>query len=306
MPLAEIDSKAREIVLTIQDYSISTWRAVTNLFRPPIYWGDMLIQADVIGVGSTTIVILVGFFTGGVLAIQSLATLAAFGATNMTGRFVSLTMVRELGPVLTGIMVAGRNASSIASELGSMVVSEQIDAMRALGVDPLRKLVLPRIVATVIMLFFLTIVADSFGTCGGASVAILLNNLNSTQYFTSAYESLVFSDILRAWSNHLSSGSLLPASAVFTGCAQPAARRVLAAPRFRPSSLLPSSLLLPTFSSVKSWSRSSSNDNGKYSYRSPGCSGQWRQCLTCGLSQCEHPLLWPACPQGCQLRARRA
>ncbi len=95
--------------------------------------------------------------------MQSAATLSQFGATAVTGRFVSLTMIRELGPVLTGIMVAGRNASSMASELGSMVVTEQIDAMRALGVDPMRKLVTPRLFSCISMLFFLTILADAFG-----------------------------------------------------------------------------------------------------------------------------------------------
>jgi phospholipid/cholesterol/gamma-HCH transport system permease protein len=117
-------------------------------------------------------VLLSGFFTGGVLALQSAATLSEFGATAVTGRFVSLTMIRELGPVLTGIMVAGRNASSMASELGSMVVTEQIDAMRALGVDPMRKLVTPRIFACISMLFFLTILADAFGILGGGFVTV--------------------------------------------------------------------------------------------------------------------------------------
>ena len=90
-----------------------------------------------------------------------------FGATAVTGRFVAMSMIRELGAVLTGIMVSGRNASSMASELGSMVVTEQIDAMRALGTDPLKKLVTPRVVATVFMLFFLTIIADLVGLIGG-------------------------------------------------------------------------------------------------------------------------------------------
>src|SRR6516165_4463372 len=111
-----------------------------------------------------------------VLAVQSASTLAQFGATAVTGRFVSLSMIRELGPVLTGIMVSGRNASSMASELGSMVVTEQIDAMRALGVDPMRKLVTPRVAATVTMLFFLTVLSDAVGTMGGAFVTIFINN----------------------------------------------------------------------------------------------------------------------------------
>ena len=161
MPVDKIERIAKELVLTVQDYSLFAYRAVRNLFSRPIYWVDFLLQAEIIGVGSAAIVLLAGFFTGAVLAVQSAATLAQFGATSVTGRFVSLSMIRELGPVLTGIMVSGRNASSMASELGSMVVTEQIDAMRALGVDPMRKLVTPRVVATVLMLFFLTIISDA-------------------------------------------------------------------------------------------------------------------------------------------------
>ena len=172
MAIHSFNQTAKGIVLTLQDYSLFAYRAFMNLFRPPIYWTDFLVQSDIIGFGSLSIVVLSGLSTGGVLALQSAATLANFGATAVTGQFVSLTMIRELGPVLTGVMVSGRNASSMASELGSMVVTEQIDAMRALGVDPLRKLVTPRIFASIAMLFFLTIVADAFGILGGGLVTV--------------------------------------------------------------------------------------------------------------------------------------
>src|SRR5215472_488399 len=195
MALETIDRTVKGIVLTVQEYSKFAWRAVANLFSPPVYWTDFLLQADIIGVGSFIIVVLAGFFTGAVLAVQSAATLAQFGATAVTGRFVSLSMIRELGPVLTGIMVSGRNASSMASELGSMVVTEQIDAMRALGVDPMRKLVTPRIIACITMLFFLTILSDFCGIMGGAAVTVFMNHQNATQYFSMAYQYLRFPDI---------------------------------------------------------------------------------------------------------------
>jgi phospholipid/cholesterol/gamma-HCH transport system permease protein len=212
-----IDRNAKQFVLTIQEYSLFTWRAFLNLFSPPVYWSDFLIQADVIGVGSWSIVMLVGFFTGGVLALQSSATLEAFGATSVTGRFVSLSMIRELGAVLTGIMVSGRNASSIASELGSMVVTEQIDAMRALGVDPIRKLVTPRISACITMLFFLTIVANGFGILGGAAVTVFMNHQNATQYFSMAWEGLRFRDILQGLVKPLFFGYIIASVACFNG-----------------------------------------------------------------------------------------
>ena len=112
-----------------------------GLVTPPFYYRDIIEQFDAIGVGSLTVVLLTGMFTGMVLALQSGLTLDQFGARSMVGRLVSASMVKELGPVLTGLMVAGRVGSGIAAELGSMMVTEQIAALRALGTDPIRKLV---------------------------------------------------------------------------------------------------------------------------------------------------------------------
>lgn len=217
MAIISIGSTVKGVVLTVQDYSLFAWRAFGNLFRPPIYFIDFLIQSDIIGFGSIPIVVLSGFFTGGVLALQSAATLANFGATAVTGQFVALTMFRELGPVLTGVMVSGRNASSMASELGSMVVTEQIDAMRALGVDPLRKLVTPRIFACISMLFFLTILADFMGILGGGFVTVFLNHQNGTQYFSMAWNSLRYSDIIQGLVKPLFSGYIIASIGCFYG-----------------------------------------------------------------------------------------
>jgi phospholipid/cholesterol/gamma-HCH transport system permease protein len=213
----DIENSAKQTVLTVQEYSLFAFRALTNLFRPPVYWTDLLVQSDIIGVGSLSIVVLSGLSTGGVLALQSSATLSAFGAAAVTGQFVSLTMIRELGPVLTGVMVSGRNASSMASELGSMVVTEQIDAMRALGVDPIRKLVTPRIFSSIVMLFFLTILADAFGIMGGGIVTVLLNHQNGTQYLNMAWEHLRFPDIVQGLMKPLFFGFILSSIGCFYG-----------------------------------------------------------------------------------------
>lgn len=196
MELISPTELAKEKLLALQQYSLLAGRSVGNLFSHPRYMADTLQQADVIGVGSLSIVVLTGFFTGAVLALQTSQTLQQFGSLSLTGQVVSLSMVRELGPVLTGLMVAGRNASGMASELGSMRVTEQIDAMRALGTDPTKKLVTPRVVATVVMLFFLTIISDLLGIGGGYMVASLVLNLDSNQYWTMAYQSLEFKDVL--------------------------------------------------------------------------------------------------------------
>ena len=185
---------AKGKVQAVQEYALLALEAITNIFRKPLYLADMVQQADLIGVGSLPIVVLIGFFTGAVLAVQTANTLQRFGSITLIGQLVSLSMVRELGPVLTGILVAGRNASGMASELGSMVVTEQIDAMRALGTDPMKKLVTPRVVSTTFMLFFLTILSDLVGLAGGLMVSKLILNLDARQYWSNAWQSLVFED----------------------------------------------------------------------------------------------------------------
>src|SRR5437868_7059359 len=195
MELTSPTDFAKDIVQSVQDYSLLAGRSLANLFRHPRYFADMIQQADLIGVGSLPIVVLTGTFTGAVLALNSAHTLERFGSLSLIGQLVSVGMVTELGPVLTGLMVAGRNSSGMASELGSMVVTEQIDAMRALGTDPTKKLVTPRVGATAFMLFFLTIIADLLGLIGGWAVAHLLFGLDTQQYWTSVWQILVFRDV---------------------------------------------------------------------------------------------------------------
>jgi phospholipid/cholesterol/gamma-HCH transport system permease protein len=187
----------KQVVLAVQEYSQLASRSVANIFRRPRYVADTLQQMDMIGVGSLPIVVLTGFFTGAVLALQGANTLQRFGSLTLIGQLVSLSMVRELGPVLTSLMVAGRNSSGMASELGSMKVTEQIDAMRALGTDPTKKLVTPRVFATVSMLFFLTMISDLVGLAGGAMVSTLMLGLNGNEYWSKAWQSLVWQDVVQ-------------------------------------------------------------------------------------------------------------
>jgi phospholipid/cholesterol/gamma-HCH transport system permease protein len=151
---------------------------------------------DLIGVGSLTIILLTGFFTGGVLTLQTYPTLAFYGAQSRTGYLVAYTLIRELGPVLTALMVTGRVGSAISAELGSMVVSQQIDAMRALGTDPVRKLVTPRILALLTMLPLLTVAADVVGLIGGAFVAYLLFSHPLGLYYSSVLDGISVEDLL--------------------------------------------------------------------------------------------------------------
>src|ERR1700680_2519018 len=172
-------------IATFQDFLFLSGRAIRNIFRAPHYADDILLQMDIIGVGSLFIVRLIGFFSGVVMALQMSRALATYGAQGQIGQIVSITLVRELGPVLASLLVAGRNASGIASELGSMRVTEQIDAMRALGTDPIQKLVTPRLIATCVMLPMLTIIADFVGIFGGWMISYLFLHIPSRLYWSS-------------------------------------------------------------------------------------------------------------------------
>lgn len=186
---------ARTKVQAVQEYSILAWQSVANLFRRPIYVADMIQQADLVGVGSIPIVLAACFFTGAALALNSATTLSRFGALGLIGQLVAVGIVRELGPVLAGLVVSGRNAAGMASEIGSMIVTEQVDAMRALGTDPYKKLVTPRVLATVCMLFFLTIIGDMMGLIGGNVISTVLLGQDLRQYWTNVKQALTFSDV---------------------------------------------------------------------------------------------------------------
>ena len=184
-------------VQVVQDYAELSFQSLANVFTPPHYWADTLEQMDIIGVGSLPIIVLTGFFIGGVLVLQTASQFERFGETALTGDAVALALVRELGPAITALLVAGRNASGIASELGSMVVTEQVDAMRALGTDPIRKLMTPRVIATVLMLLLLTAVSDFVGLVGGFLVAYFTLRLGPVQFWTRAIHALDFGDLVQ-------------------------------------------------------------------------------------------------------------
>ncbi len=135
--------------------------------RPRFPWLEVLRQLEAIGARSTTIVLITALFTGMVLALQTGIALARFGAKPYVGAVVGLSLARELGPVLTALMVGGRVGAGITAEIGAMQVTEQVDAIRSMGADPVQKLVLPRVVAATLALPLLTVLADVLGALGG-------------------------------------------------------------------------------------------------------------------------------------------
>ncbi len=186
----------KKFLFELQEISFLIFRAFIGLFKGPRYVTEIVRQMDLIGVGSLPIVLLTGFFTGGVLILQTFPTLQYYSIQNEAGRSVATSLVRELGPVLSALMVSGRIGSAISAEFGSMVVSQQIDAMRALGTDPNRKLVAPRILALIFMLPLLTVAADIFGIAGGGIVASSLFNQDYNVYINSVRNGITTEDLI--------------------------------------------------------------------------------------------------------------
>ena len=187
---------ATRALLELQETMLLAARAFRGVFKRPRYLPETIAQMDAIGVGSLTIIILTGFFTGGVLTVQTFPTLKSYGAQSQTGYLVAVSLVRELGPVLCALMVTGRVGSAISAELGSMVVSQQIDAMRALGTDPIRKLVAPRLWALLISLPLLTVLADVLGIFGGWVTAVILYSVSSSVFISAVRDGITTDDII--------------------------------------------------------------------------------------------------------------
>jgi len=204
-------------VKEVQELSLLTSKTFASIFRRPFYVRDILMQMDLIGVGSLTVVMLTGFFTGAVLTLQTSKELSRFGAVGFTGGLVSVSLVRELGPVLAALMVAGRVGSGMASELGSMLVTEQINAMRALGTDPIKKLVAPRVLATIAMLPVLTIIANTLGIIGGLAVALNVLHITTNLYLSRAWDSLSYMDLFGGLLKPLVFGALISIVSCYCG-----------------------------------------------------------------------------------------
>jgi len=177
--ILRLNARAKSWVEGIQEYFTLAWNALRFIFARPFYTQDVIQQMDEIGVKSLGIVLLTGLFTGMVLALQSSVQLQTFGATMYIGRLVAGSMIRELGPVLAGLMVAGRVGSGIAAQLGSMKVTEQIDALNT------------RVLAALVMLPVLTIINDFIGILGGNIIASLMLGLPTSLYWRTVWEQIV-------------------------------------------------------------------------------------------------------------------
>ena len=194
--LSQAERWLKAAVLEVQEYVQLLGQVFHAAVTRPQYRRDIVLQFEAIGIGSLMVVSLTGFFTGAALALQTGQTLDRFGARTLVGQLVGASMIRELGPVLTALMLAGRVGSGIAAELGSMAVTDQINALRALGTDPLRKLVVPRVLASTMMAPVLTVLADTFAIVAGWIISVASLGVGSSTYWTAVREGLYLGD---AW-----------------------------------------------------------------------------------------------------------
>lgn len=192
-------------------------KSILHLFTPPLKIRSCFKQMEFVGVDSLFIVILTGLFTGMVLALQGYLGLSRFGATSMVGPTVALSMTRELGPVLAALMVTGRAGSAMATELGTMRVTEQIDALFTMGLNPIKHLVVPRILAGLLMMPFLTIVADFVGMLGAYVISVKYLGINSGVYIGRTIDYLTITDVIDGLVKSVFFGLIITLSACFYG-----------------------------------------------------------------------------------------
>jgi phospholipid/cholesterol/gamma-HCH transport system permease protein len=211
-----VDS-AKNAVLAVQSYAELCGRTLVNMVVGPHYLQDTLEQMDFIGAGSMPIILLAGFFIGAVMVLQTGSQFIRFGQTSLTGDVVAIALVRELGPAFTGLLVTGRCATGIASELGSMLVTEQVDAMRAMGTDPNRKLVVPRVLASLLMLPLLTAIMDFIGLLGGCVASVFSLRLSAIEFWRRAIDALDFADLMQGFTKPVIFGFILATIGCYKG-----------------------------------------------------------------------------------------
>lgn len=187
--------KTREWVSDLQDFYLLSIRGMVALGKRPFYYKDLIEQMDYAGAGSFSIVLVVSLFLGMALSLQLSAELSRMGLKMYTGSIVGISIIREMGPVVTALIFAGRVGSGMASELGSMVLGHQVDTLRVFGVNPVKKLVAPRFLSSIIMLPILTIIGDAVSILGGYFIAVYVSHQSGTVYWSSIREVFDFENV---------------------------------------------------------------------------------------------------------------
>jgi phospholipid/cholesterol/gamma-HCH transport system permease protein len=215
--LAYARRHGRESVAWYGGLGLLALRVMRNLRLPPSYLVLVAREIDIIGVRSLVVALTASLFTGMVMALQSAVNMARFGAENYVGPVVALSILRELGPVLTAILVGGKVASGITAELGSMKVTEQIDALRAIGVNYIKKLIVPRLLGALLVFPLLTIMADATGLLGGMLVVVFDRDVDPYLYWNTISYWVVLKDFLTGLAKSVVFGGLITLIGCYNG-----------------------------------------------------------------------------------------
>lgn len=187
--------KIKEIINNLQDFYLLSLRGVLGLIQRPFYLKDIIEQMDYAGAGSFFVMILVSLFVGMALSLQISAELSVLGLKMYTGKIVGISIIREIGPVVAALIFAGRVGAGMASELGSMVLGHQVDTLRVFGVDPIKKLVTPRIVSSLIMLPALASIGYIVSLSGGYYIAVFISHQSGIFYWNQIRDILIFENV---------------------------------------------------------------------------------------------------------------
>ncbi len=188
--------KIKQLISDLQDYYVLTVQGLLGMVRRPLYFKDAIFQMEYAGAGSLLIVFIVNLFVGMALSLQLSAELSPLGMKMYIGMIVGISVVRELGPVVTALVFTGRVGAGMASELGSMVLGHQVDMIRVFGLDPMKKLVTPRIVGSLVMLPALTLIGVAVSLFGGYYIAVFVSHQSGTVYWTSIRNILTVENVL--------------------------------------------------------------------------------------------------------------
>lgn len=216
-PIASLGAFSLRLVKEMGGIALMFGQTLLYTFKPPFRLRLLIKQMEFIGVKSTVVVLLTGLFSGMVLALQGYYGFRKFGGESLLGATVALSLVRELGPVLTGLMVTARAGSAIAAELGTMRVTEQIDALWAMAVNPVHYLVVPRVWAGILMLPLLTVLADVIGIVGGYFVGVILLKINAGIFMAKMRALVDLSDIFNGLYKSFVFGALLTLVGCYKG-----------------------------------------------------------------------------------------
>ena len=207
----------KELISNLQDFYLLCIRGLTGIVRRPVYVKDLIEQMDYTGAGSFMIILPVSIFIGMALSLQLSAELSVLGLKMYTGKIVGVSIIREIGPVLVALVFAGRVGSGMASELGSMILGHQVDSLRVFGVDPMKKLVTPRIWSSILMLPALTLIGDALALLGGYYIAVFVSHQSGTFYWSSVRDAITFENVIAGSAKPFIFGYLIACISCYMG-----------------------------------------------------------------------------------------